>query len=210
VKAMMNTAATHDAPRMLTSFANPSKYKYQAKPNDNPKYVTGIPDEEVYQRVKLYLIHQFTSLGAPQIWNGDELGMTGGDDPDCRKPLWWPEYQFEPEYRNNFQPGVKEYDDVGFNQEHLDFYKKIIRIRKAEPVLVDGDFEFLFAEGNRLAYKRVDDSEEIIVLFNLGENEYQYSLPDGNIYNDLLDGLDTQNEVVVPALSAKILKKVRN
>ena len=72
--------------------------------------------------VKLYLIHQFTTLGAPQIWNGDELGMTGGDDPDCRKPLWWPGIDFDPEYRNNFQPGKKEYDKVGFNQEHFDFY----------------------------------------------------------------------------------------
>ena len=154
VKVMMNTAATHDAPRMLTSFANPNKYKFNAKPNDDPNYITGLPDEETYQRVKLYLIHQFTSLGAPQIWNGDELGMTGGDDPDCRKPLWWPDYDFEPEYRNNFQPGKKEMEAVGFNAEHLEFYKMIIKLRKDNPVLVDGDFEFLLNRGQKTGLQK--------------------------------------------------------
>ena len=83
--AMMNTAATHDTPRLLTSFANPGMYKVNAKPDADPEYITGKPDEEVYQREHLYLIHQFTNVGAPHIWNGDEMGMWGGDDPDCRK-----------------------------------------------------------------------------------------------------------------------------
>jgi glycosidase len=208
VKAMMNTAATHDAPRMLTSFANPSKYKFQAKPNDNPDYITGIPDEEVYQRVKLYLIHQFTNLGAPQIWNGDELGMTGGDDPDCRKPLWWPEYQFEPEYRNNFQPGEKEYDEVGFNQQHLDFYKKIIRLRKDNPVLVDGNFEFLITDGKKLAYKRKNEKDEIIVVFNLEMEAHTFDLPDGESFVNLLNNESASGSVSHGPLSAGVYKRV--
>lgn len=208
VKAMMNTAATHDSPRLLTSFANSSKYKYQAKPNDNPNYITGIPDEETYQRARLYLMHQFTSLGAPQIWNGDEMGMTGGDDPDCRKPLWWPEYDFDPEYRNNFQPGEKEYDEVGFNQEHHDFYKKIIQIRKDNPVLVDGDFEFLVADGKKLSYKRKDSKDEIIVMFNLEETPQEFELPEGEAFVNLMDDQPARGEVVLPPLSGAIFKRV--
>ncbi len=209
VKAMMNTAATHDAPRMLTSFANPTKYKYQAKPNDNSDYVTGLPDEEVYQRVKLYLVHQFTSLGAPQIWNGDEMGMTGGDDPDCRKPLWWPEYNFDPEFRNNFQPGEKVFDNVGFKQEHFDFYKKIIRIRKENPVLVDGSFEFYVTDGKKLAYKRKNDTDEIFVMFNLDEESAnEFPLPPGEKFVNLLDGSDAPNFLSLPPLTAGIYKRV--
>ena len=32
---------------------------------------------------------QFTYLGAPIIYYGDELGMEGGDDPYCRFPMRW-------------------------------------------------------------------------------------------------------------------------
>jgi len=100
---MMNTAATHDSPRLLSSFENKGLYKVWAKPNDDSTYITGKPSAETYNRVKLYLMHQFTIPGSPQIWNGDEMGMWGADDPDCRKPLWWSDMTFADEYRNNFQ-----------------------------------------------------------------------------------------------------------
>ncbi|MCU0387587.1 MAG: alpha-amylase family glycosyl hydrolase, partial [Chitinophagaceae bacterium] len=105
--AMMNVSSTHDAPRLLTCFGNPNKYKYKALPHENPAYVTGKPSDETHQRLRLYLVHLFTSIGAPQIWNGDEMGMWGGDDPDCRKPLWWKEMAFDDETATNFQPGEK-------------------------------------------------------------------------------------------------------
>ncbi|MCB2207695.1 MAG: glycoside hydrolase family 13 protein [Bacteroidetes bacterium] len=208
IKVMMNTAATHDSPRLLTSFANPTKYKYQAKPNDNPDYLTGKPDKETYERVKLYLIHQFTSLGAPHIWNGDEMGMWGADDPDCRKPLWWPEFEFDPEYRNNFQDVKKEYDEVGFNSEHFNFYKKLIQIRKDNTVLVDGDFDFLVSNGKTLSYKRENDSDKIIVIFNLEEEDKEFELPNGEIFINLLDDTNKQGKIVLPTLNAGIYKKI--
>ncbi len=210
VKVMMNTAATHDSPRLLTSFANPTKYKFNAKPNDNPDYITGLPDEETYRRVKLYLIHQFTSLGAPHIWNGDEMGMTGGDDPDCRKPLWWPEYEFDAEYRNNFQPGEKIYDEVGFNQQHFDFYKKLIQIRKNNAVLNEGDFNFLIAEGHKLAYERTDGVDQIVIIFNLADEPYAFNLGmDGEYMNLLTNEKASGNEFNLGVLQAGIFKRIQ-
>ena len=32
---------------------------------------------------------QFTSMGIPIIYYGDELGMEGGADPDNRRPMRW-------------------------------------------------------------------------------------------------------------------------
>jgi len=209
IKVMMNTAATHDSPRLLTSFANPTKYKYQAKPNDNPDYITGKPDEETYQRVKLYLIHQFTSLGAPHIWNGDEMGMWGADDPDCRKPLWWSEFEFQPEYRNNFQKGKKEYDPVGFNSDHFNFYKKLIQIRKENTVLTDGEMNFLIAQGKTLSYERKNDFGEIIVIFNLEDESKAFELPAGDVFLNLLDNEEVYDHVKLSPLTAGIYKKVR-
>lgn len=207
--AMMNTSSTHDAPRLLTDFYNPGKYKYQASPNDNPAYRTGKPDEETYQRLRLYLVHLFTSIGAPQIWNGEEMGMWGADDPNCRKPLMWKELAFDPETRSNIHPGAKTYDKVEFNQAQFDFYKKLINIRKNNPVLSTGDIKFLTTDGKKLAYKRFDSKNEIIVLFNLDPVKQKFSLPQKSTWVDLLTNKKIKgNSISLKSLSAAVLKRV--
>ena len=133
---MMNVSATHDSPRLLSCFANKGKYKFHASSHEDPAYISGKPDEDTYLRVRLYLAHQFTNIGNPHIWNGDEFGMWGGDDPDERKPLWWKEFSFTPETRTNIQPGPKTYDSIRFNQELLDYYKLLIKIRKENQALM--------------------------------------------------------------------------
>ncbi len=135
---MMNTSSTADAPRLLTDFYNPNKYKMYAKPSEDKNYRTGKPDAETYERLRLYLVHLYTSIGAPSIYYGEEAGMWGADDPEDRKPMWWKELKFEPESRNNFQPGNKDFDPVGFNQQHFDFFKKLGKIRNTNPVLSQG------------------------------------------------------------------------
>lgn len=206
--AMMNTSSTHDAPRLLTDFYNPGKYKYQASPSDNKDYKTGKPDAETYARLRLYLIHMFTSIGAPQIWNGEEMGMWGADDPNCRKPLMWKEIKFDPETRNNIQPGAKSYDNVAFNPVQFELYKKLISIRKSNPVLSIGDLKFLLAEGKKLSYKRFDSKDEIIVLFNLEPNKQSFALPQNSTWVDLLTNKKIKGKAItLKTLSAAVLKK---
>lgn len=208
--AMMNVSSSHDAPRLLTDFYNPNKYKYKAKPQDDPLYKTGKPDPETYQRVRLYLAHLFTTIGAPEIWNGEEFGMWGSDDPDPRKPLWWKEYKFSGESRNNFQPGKRVYDPVGFNQQQFDWYKKLIAIRNKNPVLSTGDIRFLTAEGKKLAYSRYDDNNEVIACFNLGTTTTEFQLPQGNRYINLLTNEKVvQGVLKLKGLNAAILKRVK-
>jgi glycosidase len=206
---MMNTSSTHDAPRLLSDFYNPNKYKHQASQNDNKDYKTGKPDEESYKRLHLYLVHLFTSVGAPQIWNGEELGMWGGDDPNCRKPLMWKDTKFDPETRNNIQAGPKTYDKVEFNQSHFDWYKKLITIRKSNPVLSTGELQFMVTEGKRLAYKRFNSSEEIIVLLNLEPTSQNFELPQHTVWIDLLTNKKYKAKSInIKSLSAAVLKKV--
>ena len=206
--SMMNVSATHDSPRLLTCFFNPGKYKYNAKPSDDSTYKTGKPDEETYRRVKLYLVHQFTSIGAPHIWNGDEMGMWGADDPDCRKPLWWSEFSFEPETRTNLLKRNKLYDTVGFNREHHGFYKRLINIRRENPVLSTGEFEVLKAEGKLLVYKRFDSHTEIIVILNPGKEPYMYDLPDEDTFIDLFENSAVlEKRLTIPPFSASVYRK---
>jgi glycosidase len=207
--AMMNTGSSHDAPRLLTDFYNPNKYKFQSTPNDDSTYLTGKPDAETYKRLQLYLVHLFTSVGAPHIWNGEEMGMWGADDPHCRKPLMWKEYNFEPETRNNFLHGKKSYDPVGFNQEQFDWYKKLIRIRKENPVLANGDIEFVVADGKKLEYRRFDKDTEIIVFFNMESSKQNFTVPDNFDYVDIMTlKIITGKRIILNGLSAIILKRI--
>jgi glycosidase len=206
--AMMNVSSTHDAPRLLSCFGNPGKYKYHALPHENPAYITGRPSAETYQRLKLYLAHLFTIPGAPQIWNGEEMGMWGGDDPDCRKPLWWKELKFQPETATNFQPGEKRFDSVGFNSDQYNWYKKLIALRKANPVLATGDIEFILTNGKQLGYRRFKGKEEVLIYFNLENNTSTITLPQTGNYINLLDNSTiTGNDINVAALGVVVLSR---
>jgi len=208
--AMMNVSSTHDAPRLLSDFYNTNKYKVSALPRDDSSYRTGKPDAVTYKRLRLYLVWLFTTVGAPQVWNGEEMGMWGGDDPDCRKPLWWKEYKFDSETRTNYQPGPKTYDPVGFNQEQFDFYKKLIQLRKANPVLSKGKFEFLLAEGRKLAYRRTEGKEEILVLINAGDTPESFNLPGKRTWTDILKNKVIEgNSISLGANSSLILKAMQ-
>lgn len=207
-QAMMNTASTHDTPRLLTSFSNRGKYKFNAKLNDDPLYQAGKPTAETLVRVRLYLLHQFTNIGAPHIWNGEEMGMWGGDDPDCRKPLWWPEKEFMPENRLSLSLLDTTSDLVGFDAELFNYYRSLIRIRKENKVLSHGELEFLLAEGKHLVYRRHQQKDEILVIFNLEKKPFDYRLPTDAQFIELLDGSEKQGTLTVLPMTGHILKRL--
>lgn len=195
--AMMNVSASHDVPRLSTSLFNKSKYKYQASPY-NENYKIYKPDEEAFESLCLLLAQQFTYVGAPQIWAGDEMGMWGADDPDTRKPLIWPDYEFESETAHPL--GLdRPTDAVKFDEDLFNYYKELIRIRKENPVLALGDLEYLIVddENEVLAYSRFDEENEVIVVFNTGEETQEVEVPkkfEGEYEKVVLTGgLETDN-----------------
>ena len=207
--AMMNVSSSHDAPRLLTDFNNSNKYKYLPDSLSRVNYNAGKPSDESYNRLRLYLVHLFTTVGSPNIFNGEEMGMWGADDPNNRKPLWWKELNFEPEVRMNPTLNHTETDAVGFNQNQYNWYKKLIKIRKDNPVLSSGNINFLKTEGKLLVYKRWNNQQEILVLFNLDKATEMFSLPDKSVYTDLLTNQTIKgNTVELKPLTAMILKKL--
>jgi cyclomaltodextrinase / maltogenic alpha-amylase / neopullulanase len=168
LKAMMNVASTHDSPRLSTSLYNKSMDKYQAKPSENPDYKINKPDDITLREQKLLLIHQFTFQGSPQIWNGEEVGMWGADDPDCRKPVVWDDIRYEDE-KAAFDPSkTRPVDIVKQDTSLLSFYKTLCRMRTENKVLSEGDLNFTIADDKKmvLAYSRSLGDEEIIAVFN--------------------------------------------
>ena len=177
-QAMMNLSSSHDSPRLLTSFLNKSKYKYRSKPQEDPAYRTNRPDALTQKIVRLFLLHQFTFVGSPHIWNGDEMGMTGADDPDNRKPLAWPDIKFEPETQN-FLSDYQYSEIPTFDQALYDYYKSLIALRKSSDAFSSGSYEFIPAQGSQkvLAYKRTNGAEEFVAVFNNNAemNEFDHS-----------------------------------
>lgn len=175
---LMNLTASHDVPRVGTSLFNKNKYKVGAKPKDDPSYKIHQPDADTYNTLRLLLMQQYTYVGAPHIWAGDEMGMWGADDPGCRKPLIWPELSFQPETTHPLGLS-RPVDSVLFNTTVFNWHKQLIQLRKTHPVLSSGKLEFLTVDENPdfLAYRRYDDSTEVIVAFNIGEQAADAIIP---------------------------------
>tara|TARA_B110000438_G_C15622818_1_gene567347 strand:- start:222 stop:875 length:654 start_codon:yes stop_codon:yes gene_type:complete len=164
----MNLVASHDSPRFATSFQNKQQYKYRMGARGNPELDVGPPNENTIREMRMMLMHQFTFISAPHIWNGDERGMWGGDDPDCRKPIIWEGIDHRPQV---FGPNGKQAKPtaVKSNLELLEYYRTLIALRKQRRELVDGELEFIQANDNDmiLVYRRKLESRETIIAFNL-------------------------------------------
>jgi neopullulanase len=97
--------------------------------------------------LRLCALFQMTMPGAPCIYYGDEVGMSAGDDPDCREAFPWP------------TPDT-------WNTDLLDFYRQATALRHRHPVLRTGSFDILHAKGNILAFHRQLPGSEAVVAFN--------------------------------------------
>ncbi|MFW5760700.1 MAG: glycoside hydrolase family 13 protein [Cyclobacteriaceae bacterium] len=211
--AMMNVAATHDSPRLLTSLFNKNKYKFNASPAPERDYKIYQPDEATYQNLYMLLVQQFTYFGAPHIWAGDEMGMWGSDDPENRKPLIWQDYNFEPETLHPYGQ-QRPVDEVKFDEQHFKVYQKLIQIRQENPVLAHGDIDYLIIDDNNklLAYSRFDEKEEVIAIFNASEKNQilKVEAKTNTQFREVFQGLEIlQNkkevELEMPSRSAAIL-----
>jgi cyclomaltodextrinase / maltogenic alpha-amylase / neopullulanase len=178
LEAMMNLTSSHDSPRTSTDLYNKGKYKYLDKPHENPEYKIDKPDQKTRAIQKMLLIHQFTFVGSPHVWYGDEVGMWGADDPDTRKPMVWDDLTYEDETVHPLGK-PRKVDKVEQDKELLDYYKQLIRIRKALPALAHGDITFTLIddENNTLAYSRRFQNVEVIAAFNRSEAPKRLEIP---------------------------------
>jgi glycosidase len=178
LKAMMNLTASHDTPRFSTSVYNPGRYKYRVNPRENPEYLLHRPDPRTRRIQELILVQQFTWPGAPHVWNGDEVGMWGADDPDPRKPIVWPDLTYEDEVSDPFGRPRRR-DRVAPDMELRRVYEDLIALRKAHSALfVDGSVRILLADddGRLLAYERRLEDARAVVAFNASDERARVSL----------------------------------
>ena len=110
--------------------------------------------------LRLAYLFLFTMTGAPNIYYGDEVGMTGGMDPDNRRCMVWEE----------------EKQDLSLKE----FFKKMIRIRKNNPELREIDLNWLETndDTNVLLYQKSLNNQSSIVLINNNPHKIVVQLPE--------------------------------
>ncbi len=153
-------------------------------------------------RLHLAALMQFTLPGAPVIYYGDEVGMTGATDPDNRGT----------------------YPTDGGDRQLAAWYRELATTRDATPALRDGDLRFLLtdATSRALVFARTAAGALAITAVNPGAAGVTLDVPlaqpidggtpirDGIRFRDLLGGADVTSagghlRITLPALGGALL-----
>ncbi|MDP2036584.1 MAG: glycoside hydrolase family 13 protein [Ignavibacteria bacterium] len=198
--AMLNLLGSHDTERLASVVINPDyEYDHAANVRDSKEYDIRKPNETERLKQKLMVALQFTQPGSVHIYNGDEAGMWGGDDPDERKPNVWPELKYEPETTHPYGK-TRQVDEVKFDKKLFSFYQQMAKIRNENKVLTLGKINFKIIDSGRkiLGYTRELNGKKLFVLANnnaesstitLKQNEF---LESKSAYKDLVDGISVK------------------
>jgi neopullulanase len=111
------------------------------------------------RRLKLAMLFGMTYVGAPTIYYGDEVAMTGSGDPDCRRPFYW------------------KWPEEAQRVEVHDYVKRLAAIRTRFACFTQGGFEKLIAEGPIYAYRRTGPGGDAVVVMNAGPDEVTVEVP---------------------------------
>lgn len=173
VQVLQNLLDSHDVDRIGSQLMNPDLiYDHDVSASQNKDYNIGKPDKTALMKWKLIVALQMTLPGAPMIYYGDEAGMWGGDDPDCRKPMVWSDRTYEVETTHPFKQTGRR-DTIEFNRDLFEWYRNLISIRTENPVLSDGLIILDSINKNLLWYRRFNSESEIVVVAN-NSNAVEY------------------------------------
>lgn len=139
--------------RWYTEEINLSMYNLLGS-HDTARFLTEAKGEA--WRLRLAMAFQMLFPGAPAIYYGDELGMTGENDPGCRGGMAW---------------------DTPDKALHA-WQKELIALRKKHQCLRTGAYRMLAAKDNLFAFQRADQKDCVITVFNTGDKPQQLDLTD--------------------------------
>ena len=158
--AMLNLLDSHDTERMFTSL------------------------NESEDKMIMCLGIVYTFIGIPMIYYGTEIGMTGENDPGCRKCMIW--------------------DTVKWNKKIFETLKKLIKIRTDEKVLQYGNFMWLDIHNELLTYTRNYKNKSILVIINNSVKAIKYELP--SVYKNAVELIGNGQTNSIDKHGLKILK----
>ena len=118
-------------------------------------------------RFRLAAVLQFTAIGMPLVYYGEEVARPGGDWPDNRSDMPWGD--------RAILPGAGQPRDEVLRAD----YRRLIAIRRAHPSLWRGRRESIRSEGDLLIFARNDEAsgDTAIIAVNRGESAAAFELP---------------------------------
>jgi glycosidase len=144
----MNLIDSHDTERALWTLT-PGPDTRAAKEQNAANLAEG------KQRLRLASLLQFTLPGAPTVYYGDEVGVTGDDDPDDRRTYPWADLGGSP--------------DAAL----LSHYTGLAALRRAHASLTAGSFEVASVDdtAGTVVLERRTGTERALVALNLSGAE---------------------------------------
>jgi cyclomaltodextrinase / maltogenic alpha-amylase / neopullulanase len=142
--------------------------------HDTERILTAL--EGNFDKLKLAYLFQFAFPGAPAIYYGDEVGLEGGRDPECRAAFPWDPAQ----WKGDLQSWVRE----------------LIALRKMRTSLRRGDYSKIMVDDEKgiLAFTRTLGEESTLIVLNTSKDKQDTKIPvkfmnwhEGQMVRSLLD-----------------------
>ncbi len=130
--------------------------------HDTPRLLTCARGDE--SALRLAALFMFTYPGAPCVYYGDEIGLDGRHDPECRKSFPW--------------------DQSRWNHDLRNYFKQCIELRKTHPALRRGSYHVLLSKNDVYAFARRLDGETVVVVLNISRDTRNVSLPVKDMVNN--------------------------
>ena len=151
-------SGNHDRGRFISYASGSLKYGEDAKAVGWQREV-GVGDPAGYDKIVQLNAFNLTIPGVPVIYYGDEFGMPGANDPDCRRMM-------------RFGDELNEKE-----QTTLESVAKLGQLRKNNLPLIYGDFIELYLTNTEWAYARNYFGEIVITVFNRNLEEKEIKIP---------------------------------
>jgi glycosidase len=128
-------------------------------------------------KAKLAFLFQMAYPGAPAIYYGDEIGLQGGKDPDCRRAFPW--------------------DKREWNIDLQHWVRTLIALRKQHPALRRGEYKRLFMDqsNGHFAFARILGEEKVVIAMNTSASPQSFGIScqslgwhDGRVVRNLVSG----------------------
>ena len=227
--ALWNLTDSHDTDRLAQmivnrntsgQYKNQEKFDYDEPGNSartNDQYQVRKPDNEERAIQRLVTLFQLTYVGAPMFYYGVEAGIWGGDDPDCRKPMPWPDLKMDIEKTDPIRRERAE-DDPNFDEQLHGFFKSAIALHADNPAFKTPDFAVLAADDDKnvFVYSRGAGDDLRVVALNRSNIEQTVSLgvpvrkvifvSQGDASSILLTGGENARLLTLPPLTGVVLE----